>query len=219
MAGIEVIGAIASASQLIQYSTKLIRTLNDLYCNIDKSGNRYQQYKDQIEQLYHVASSLQNTKRPLPRIVITHIETLFCTARTIDKALKKTLGFGPSNKWKKCVVAVKVLAMEETITRGFHDLERDKTCLILCIVGVQVQLLDEINTKLDGGNTRVESMERMLQDRNPIAARAEWRDSVMDITANQQSPPSGHQAEAAEVSLSQALPAFRKIEPVFRSFS
>lgn len=173
MSGLEAIGAIASISQLAQYTAILIFNLQSLYRNVKHSGERCDLYREQIDQLLQVANLINSLAEVLKSEAITsHVLALVRITDTIEKALKHASVGEEAKKWRKCLKAWKWIKEEDTILQGFSDLERNKSCLVLCILAAYGGLISRIDRNIEDGipqiKSQVGSIERTLSSCSTI---------------------------------------------------
>lgn len=173
MSGLEAIGAIASISQLAQYTATLILNLRALYHNIKQSGERCELYQKQIEQLIQVADLIISLEKVLQSDAIaTHVRALLRTTETIEEALRQGSAGGDSRILKKCLRAWKWSKAEENILKGFADLERDQNCLTLCILATYGRLISRIDKNIENGLPQIQDqvgkIERSLSNCSTI---------------------------------------------------
>lgn len=165
MSGFEAIGIIASVSQLVQYSTKLIRILHDICQNAAQSAKRYQRRQLQIQQVIQIAELIQATDGLQSALILSHLKSLTETTKTIKEAIEKALFFtGPEKKLKKCLKILDGSKADSAILRGFDELERDKSCLTLCLLGSFGSLIVSIQANVEQVPGKLESMQKSLQD-------------------------------------------------------
>lgn len=154
MSGLEVVGAIASITQLGQYSARLIVCLRDLSKNLDRSAERFREHRNQVEELRKIVESLNNTEGIQSEALFYPVESLLKTADSIGTTLRKHFVSDPSNpfkKWKNRAKAIQLSKAEATVLKGFDDLERQKSTLILAILGNFGGLIQRIDARLESG--------------------------------------------------------------------
>lgn len=132
MAGIEVIGVLAGVGQLIQLSGAVISGLHDLYKRAHGASERYSQQTNQIEQLIHTANLIADTEALNTPLVARHLQTLLDTVRSLHQTLAHALNDASRKRYWKVIWSTH---REEKISRGFLQLEENKSSLVLCILG------------------------------------------------------------------------------------
>ncbi|KAL1648743.1 hypothetical protein SLS58_001921 [Diplodia intermedia] len=173
MSGLEVLGIIASISQLVQYSVRLIGILQDICQNAAHSAKRYRRHELQVKQVLQIAELIRATEKLQSELIISHLDSLAETTKSIEGAIEKTLYFaGPASKFKKCLRSLEVSKADSAISRGFDDLERDKSCLTLCLLGNFGSLIVNIESsveKITDSHGRLEMIHKSLQECPKIA--------------------------------------------------
>ncbi|KAF4544514.1 uncharacterized protein LTHEOB_6084 [Lasiodiplodia theobromae] len=193
MSGLEAIGAIASVSQLVQYTATLISKLHALYRNVEQSGKRCKLYREQIDELLKIAGLVDSLKEVLrSEVVTTHVQALLRTIENIDKELRQGCAGDISRRWKRCLEAVRWGKAEEAILRGFEDLERDKSCLALSILATYGTLISRIDRNVGDGlpqlQEQVEKIERTLSNCS-ISVKEEERTQEVSRFLNKSACP------------------------------
>ncbi|KAF9634140.1 hypothetical protein BFW01_g5035 [Lasiodiplodia theobromae] len=170
MAGIETIGIVASVSQLVQYSAKLIRILQDICQNAAQSKKRYRRHEQQVQQVIQIAELIRTTDGLQSALILSHLESLTETTKSIEEAIEKALSIaGPEKKLKKCLKILNVSKADSAIHRGFDELERDKSCLTLCLLGSFGSLIVSGRSSVKQVPGQLESMQKSLQDCPKVA--------------------------------------------------
>lgn len=167
MSGLEAIGAIASVSQLGQYSIKLILRLHDLARNIDRAAKRFQSYKVHVDQVRQVVVMIKNSTDIQDDILLPHVEALLSITTDIDHTIAHNFAVNEPKKWKKYLKGLQIAKAEEAILRGFDDLERNKSSLTLCILEKYWGLIFRIDATLGSGfpglREQVDNIEKSLR--------------------------------------------------------
>lgn len=186
MSGIEVIGIIASVSQLVQYSTKLIMILNEICNKTPKSSQRYRRHEQQVRQVKQIAELISATQGLQSDLIHTHIDSLTETTKSIEEAMERTLFFaGPSSKMKKCLRILDIPKADAMVFQGFEDLERDKSCLTLCLLGSFGSLIVQIQGGMPAMQSQVGDIQKSLQDCTEIAKESKRiRDECTDTVGH-----------------------------------
>lgn len=174
MSGAEVIGLLASVSQLVQYATKLVSLLQQICQDSARSADRYQRHQLQVHQVVRIARLIDKNEGLKTELVLSHVESLTITTQTLQRAIEQSVWFtGPSNKFKKCLKVLELPKAQDAIVKGFADLEREKSCLSLCLLGEFGKIIFQIQTNLDSSlpsiRERVGSIQQSLQESSEIA--------------------------------------------------
>lgn len=176
MSGLEVVGAIASVTQLGQYSVRLIVCLRDLSQNIQRSAKRFQEHQKQIDELRQIAEFVRDSQGIQSVDLIPPVEALLQTTETLLTTLTKRFVDDPSNlskKWKNRAKGIQFPKAEAAVLKGFEDLERHKSTLTLALLGSLGGLIQRVDSRLERGipelQDQVGNIERSLRACSGIA--------------------------------------------------
>ncbi|KAH7046724.1 hypothetical protein B0J12DRAFT_137682 [Macrophomina phaseolina] len=178
MSGLEVVGAAASVTQLVQYCVKLGALLQDICQNADKLAKQYEGRKQHIDQVLHMAQLISRTENfHQSRLIQDHVISLTKTTLSIHSEINQIKWFLCStSKVRKCLRALEYPKFEESIAKGFADLERDKSCLALCLLGTFGHRISEIQSALEAGLPSIQeeigSIKQHLHENSEIAERS-----------------------------------------------
>lgn len=136
MSGLEVLGALAAASQLTEQGLKIAFFISDLYSKIRDAPESIRKHSVQVEQLLGLARLIEHN----PSLQTNPVESILHNCVSEAEKLKETLanisttaGDGTGRKlWK----ALGGLAEETRILELFANLEREKSSLTLCIEAI-----------------------------------------------------------------------------------
>lgn len=180
----EVIGLVASVTQLVQYSAKLISILQYICQNAAQSAKRFQRHELQVQQVIQIAELIKATDALQSALILSHLNSLTETTKFIKEAIEKALYFaGPEKKWKKCLKFLDVPKANSEILQGFDDLERDKSCLTLCLLGSFGSLIVSIQSNVEQVPEQLESMQKSLQDCSKVAEESKKIEENAPVSA------------------------------------
>ena len=148
MSGIEIVGLLASAGQLLSYSFKITRSLNEIYQRVQDAPKRISQLSIQIKQLINTTQLIQERQVLQTALVLTHINATLVQAEslcTILEQLTEDYSRGSIRRYWKILTATK----EKEILANFDRLEKEKSALHLCISVAQIDLVDRGIQKLE----------------------------------------------------------------------
>ena len=148
MSGIEIVGLVASASQLISYSIKITTCLSEIYQRVQDAPMRIRQHSDQIRQLLSTAQLVEKHHLLQTAHVHAHINATLEQAKTLSATLEqltKDYTRGSIRRYWKILIATK----EKEILANFDRLEKEKSALLLCISVAQTDLLGQGIHKLE----------------------------------------------------------------------
>ena len=147
MSGIELVGLLASASQLVIYSIKITTSLSEIYQRIQDAPLKIKQHSDQIKQLIDTSEFVR--QHPLLQTDQVHIhinatlEQAKCLSTVLEQ-LSKDYTRGSIRRYWKILTANK----EKEILANFDRLEKEKSALVLSISVAQTDILGQGIQKL-----------------------------------------------------------------------
>ncbi|EKG11288.1 hypothetical protein MPH_11633 [Macrophomina phaseolina MS6] len=111
------------------------------------------------------------------RLIQDHVISLTKTTLSIHSEINQIKWFLCStSKVRKCLRALEYPKFEESIAKGFADLERDKSCLALCLLGTFGHRISEIQSALEAGLPSIQeeigSIKQHLHENSEIAERS-----------------------------------------------
>lgn len=167
----EVVGGIASISQLAQYTAKLIICLKDLSKNVHRSSELFRNYQQRANELQQIVNLIKDDDAFQAQPLNEPIQALLQTIQSLLKALKKKFVDDPSNqskKWKNWAKAARILEAESAIAEKFDELERQKSTLALAIMQNFGGYIHRIDTALPEISEQIRNVERILAARASI---------------------------------------------------
>ena len=147
MSGIEVVGLVASASQLLVYSIKITTNLSEICQRVQDAPLIVKQRSDQIKQLISTAEFIQQNRHLQTAQVLIHLKETLEQAKTLSttlERLEKDYSRGSLRRCWKILIATK----EKAILANFDRLEKEKSALVLSISVAQTDLLGQGIRKL-----------------------------------------------------------------------
>ncbi|KAL6713117.1 hypothetical protein ACLMJK_009238 [Lecanora helva] len=197
MSGIEVVGLLASASQLAAYIVKISRSVFEIYCRVQNAPKRIQEHTEQIEQLIATARLIQKYRQLHTNNVNAHTVCTLKQARLLHEILVKVKEeYGCETSLKRHWRRLKGTC-EKEILAGFERLEKEKSALLLSISLIHTDLLLEIKVSLEASPNRSvimpdSSAETLRQKQKPMADELQMvsrggQPSKTTIAKNQQS--------------------------------
>lgn len=133
MAGVEVLGALAAASQLTEQGLKIVIFISDLYSKVRDAPESIRKQSVQVEQLINIAKLIEHN----PSLQIDSVGSILrnCTgeAEKVKDILENISTAAGDGKARKLWKALDGVAKEKRILALFANLEREKSSLALCI--------------------------------------------------------------------------------------
>ena len=152
MYGLEVIGAIAAAGQLIEQGTKIVRFVSDLYSKIQNAPESIRGQVVQVEQLIDISRLIERNPSLQTNAVASILRTCLLDAKKLHEILGKLSISAQDGKAKKIWKALDGLTKEKKIDALFQNLEQQKSSLALSIQAVDSAAiqdsLPDISTQL-----------------------------------------------------------------------
>ena len=153
MSGVEVVGLLASVAQLAHYGLKIATSISEIYRRVRDAPLKIQHYTEQISQLIELARFIerrewfQNVK--IGAYIYGQVNITLSQARALFLVLdqlrtERTQGL--VRKYWKALNGSK----EKEILAHFERLEKEKSALQLCIVLCHTELLDNLQSSVDG---------------------------------------------------------------------
>ena len=147
MSGIEVIGVIASASQLVRYVLDIIDYTKTVSVLIKCSSYPFQQHKQHLENLVSAVETIRQTPILQTSLIETHLQTLSRTAASLCDTLKPFSRVSQQTALGKIWTAIQAHKAEGQILKDLNILERDKSNLLLCITSSYGPILHGIQER------------------------------------------------------------------------
>lgn len=162
MSGLEVLGALASASQLAEQGLKITATVYDIYRKVRDAPESIRKQTVQVEQLIDIAKLIESTSSLQTDLVASILSSCTDEAHRLLHSLQQVAP-GPENHlpmkiWK----AVNGTTKEKKILEHFTKLEQGKSSLTLCIGTTDSSVLNTINLELVTVRTAVDGLKNFL---------------------------------------------------------
>ncbi|KAL8789035.1 MAG: hypothetical protein Q9195_007001 [Heterodermia aff. obscurata] len=133
MSGLEVIGVVASASQLMRYLFEIIDYTQSVRTFIRGASCPFQQHREHLESLISVVNSIRQAPLLQTSIIEKHLKALLNRSETLCATLRRyslDLARSPVNKFW---TALQARRAEAQILKDLASLERQKSNLLLYI--------------------------------------------------------------------------------------
>lgn len=179
MSGIEIIGLVASASQLALYSIKITTCLGEICQRVQNAPARIRHHSDQLRQLVSTAQLVQEHRLLQTAHVHAHINATLEQARTLSAILEQlTIDYsrGSIRRYWKILKATR----EKEIQANFDRLEKEKIALILCISVAQTDLLGQGIHKLEMAEKEARQPSVVAEEGNRVSL-PHWMFCVRNI--------------------------------------
>ncbi|KAI9708048.1 MAG: hypothetical protein M1820_004252 [Bogoriella megaspora] len=141
MAGLEVLGGIASAAQICTYIAKGVSTLRAIQVELRSAPDRIRQQTHCLSLLIDILQFLEDDYLLETLPIHAHIQQIYEKAGELGSILTKNARRLKCTSSKRVLNAWRVLRKEQHILRTLSALEQDKSSLLLAIsaYGIKVQ--------------------------------------------------------------------------------
>ena len=147
MSGIEVIGLIASATQLIRYTGDIIDYTQSIFIFLKGSTRRFGQHREHLEALISAVEVIRQTPSLQTQLIRHLVEVLLRRTENIRAVLRRyTIDFS-QKLLKRFRTALSAHKAQEQILEDLCALRRDKSSLLLGITSSYGVTLEEIKRK------------------------------------------------------------------------
>lgn len=147
----DILGVIASASQLIQYALRISATLSEAHKRLHDAPE-LQRHAAQIEQLIETTRLINQDHQYFSNEILGHLRTAIVEAEKLVKILELVVSDYTrgsfSQRYYKSVR--RGSEKQKKIATSFAILEREKTSLIVCISLANTKKLSCIQTDVTG---------------------------------------------------------------------
>jgi len=159
MAGVEVIGVLASAGQLIHYSFALINSLRAFYERVHTNPERYQRQVDQLTGLVNTVDLIRETESLNTSLISSYLQAILARIQSLDQLLKQCLRDAQARTRIRLWKGLWTAKREDEIQKEFDGLQEIKSSLVLCVLGTYGKLL------VPTGPHTVTSVEQTVSER------------------------------------------------------
>ncbi len=149
MSGFEVIGVVASASQIIKYTAEIIDYIRSVFDFVTGTSCQFEQHREHLEALISTVKTIRQTPLLQTSLVRDHLEVLLRQSKTLGQVLRRYTVNLPRKSFRRIWTALFVHKAEGQILRGLASLERDKSNLLLCLTSSYGIVLHEIKERID----------------------------------------------------------------------
>lgn len=189
MSGLEVIGILASTSQLTDYCIKIITSLRDIYRLAHGKPNRYRRQSEQVHQLIETAQLVNATEALHIPSVESQLVSILVDAKGLQGILDGIISESTRKSKKMYFKAVFNNHQEREVRRCFAALHEKKCTLTLCIVSTYGGFLFEIRNgtaeELPAVRRKVDEIDKALKNFPDISSEiAKIQDQLSDVTEN-----------------------------------
>jgi hypothetical protein len=136
MSGLEVLGAFAAASQIVDQGRKIISFISVLYSKIRDAPESIRKRSAQLNQLIEIANLIKGNPALQIDSLAAILRTCLCEIDVLRQILESISVTSEDNKVEKVWKTLVGISKEERIVVLFTNLEREKNSLALCITAI-----------------------------------------------------------------------------------
>ena len=148
MSGAEIMGVLASTTQLAAYTIAITNTAREIYREVKGAPERIQQHTRQLSLLIQVAHLIESRESLQTEVISDQVRSTLQQAENLHELLQKLKEKISKSSVKRVWTAL-IGDKGKEIEATFERLEREKSALLLCISLVQSDVLGEIQVKFD----------------------------------------------------------------------
>ena len=131
MSGLEVLGVLASASQLTDYCVMIIASLHDIYRLAHGKSNRYRRQLEQVQQLIETAQLVKATETFHTPSVENQLDSILVEAKGLQRILDGIVSESGRKSKTMYLKAVFNNYHEREMHKGFAPLNDKKSTLTM----------------------------------------------------------------------------------------
>ena len=143
MSGIELLGILASATQLADYSIRIASAISEIYKRVKNAPERIRQYSVQIDELSRTASLIGKHPQLQTDSVHAHLKSTLREAEHLFRVLERVQEVYTRKSVQRYWKSLQGWKEKEIIAT-FDRLEQEKTALALSIAVIHTNLLCSI---------------------------------------------------------------------------
>jgi hypothetical protein len=129
----EILGVVASATQLAQYALKISAFISEAHDRV-RGGAELQKHAAQIQRLIDTTAEIERNPLTCNHAVLQHLESATNEARhLLDLLQRLSTDYTCGSLGKRYLKAARGGKYEKRIATSFQRLEQEKTFLIFCI--------------------------------------------------------------------------------------
>jgi hypothetical protein len=160
----EVIGALASTSQIIHYCARIVSCLHHAYQRAQGSSTQYTDQKDRVVQLIEIVQLIDTMQLPQTKPIKGCLDKIEMISRSLCDMMEIKLKDESPKFWKRFINELRnERGRESRVTKCFEALEENKTSLTLLILAAHGQTLVDIKLPVLDSKDRLEKIESTLK--------------------------------------------------------
>ncbi|RYP06739.1 hypothetical protein DL764_002991 [Monosporascus ibericus] len=147
MSGVETLGILAAASQIVAYTLEVVRAIQELRQHIKQLPAQIKCFTGQLDTLTNAVLDIQRDQHLQTGAVKTLLARIIEKVEDINDLLKQSSSKLRLRPIKKVVHIIAIKKLEKLINEKFLELEADKSNLILIITGSCKRTLTEMSAE------------------------------------------------------------------------
>lgn len=191
MSGLEIVGALASASQLAGLCSRVLKSFSDLYHDIKTLPDDIQDCLAQVDQLVKVAELVSNTPALHSPVVAETIREALADTERLLNIVERVPQSRKSHFLKQQWHNIQQVVQEPRVRKLLDKLGGSKATLSLCIDALNNQALQSIGLEVkhirDGSNQITEVWDDVRNNLTNIEISPKIESHLRTLTVEQQS--------------------------------
>jgi hypothetical protein len=164
MTGLEVIGALASISQIGHYTISIVASLVRFYGSLEAAPARLRSGCDQLDQLAQTVVLIQQNSALQTRSVVAHVESLAAHISLLEKGLKDMLAQTKRSRLKRAAKACLGSQEEARLAEAFAQIEVGKSALGLSMLEINMQATCEVTKGVEAVAREMQELRETSSD-------------------------------------------------------
>lgn len=153
----EILGVLASASQLVQYTLKISAAISAVHDRV-QNGSELRKGAEQVKQLLDTAIQIQQNPQVHNFSLLRHLASATDEAKQLLELLEKlSADYSQGSLSERYYKAARGAKYERKIASGFRRLEQEKTSLLFRISVANTERLSSIQIEVTGIAERMAS--------------------------------------------------------------
>ena len=148
MSGVEILGVLASTTQLAAYSIKIALHLDEIHAAVTSTSAQIKRHLRQIKELIAIAVLIEEHESLWSTAIHRQLQSTLVEAQNLHELLEKLAERNSQNViWRYWSLLSGIV--EKTVLTCLDNLEKEKSTLCICIGTVHTGLLLSIRERVD----------------------------------------------------------------------
>jgi hypothetical protein len=164
MSGVEVLGALASATQIVHYAIGAAEHLKKAYERAKGNCPDFNRQYNQVKQAACTAEFIKSIPSLQTPLVLEHLEDIRHCLRELESVLSRIVNQKDSKLWKRFLKEV-VSGKDQSglLSKNFAALEASKSSLMICLLGSYGNVLVDLTQRVDSELSLFRNMDAQLE--------------------------------------------------------